>query len=326
MTPSLAHSIRQGQAVVAGSLAFDNIMDFPGHFKDHILTDKAHVINISFLVDRFTQQRGGCAGNIAYTLALLGEPPRVIGAVGDDFGDYLGWLIRHKIDVSGIQIFDDERTASCFITTDKANCQITGFHVGAMKRAREISFSQLAGKQAVIGVVAPDDPEAMMRHCREAREAGIPVLFDPSFQVTAMDGDYLKAADEGAWGLIVNDYEFAVFREKTGRSAEELRRAHHVIIVTYGADGSELLLADGATIKIPAAHAAAVVDPTGAGDAYRGGFVAGLVRGYDLEVCGRMGSLAAACCIEHYGTQSHRYTQEEFFGRYRQDFGPAPID
>jgi adenosine kinase len=190
-----------------------------------------------------------------------------------------------------------------------------------MKRAREISLAQAAGEGVALVVVAPDDPEAMLRHCREARAAHLPVLFDPSFQVTNMDGDYLRDAAQGAWALVVNDYEFAVLREKTGKTADELRSEHALIVVTYGSEGSEILLPGSAAIPIPAARVGQVVDPTGAGDAFRGGFVAGLRKGYDLAVCGRMGSIAAVYCIEAYGTQNHSYTEEAFFARYRQDFG-----
>jgi len=313
-----------GQIVVTGSLAFDNIMDFPGLFKDHIRPDKAHVINISFLVDRMVRQRGGCAANIAYTLALLGETPRIVAAAGNDFGDFGSWLVAQGVDVSGIALYGDEMTACCYITTDQADCQITGFYVGAMRRAREISLKESAGSGAAMVIIAPDDPEAMIRHAGEARQAGLPFLFDPSFQVTAMEGEALSRASEGAKGLFLNDYEFTVFREKTGRSAEQLRGEHELIVVTYGGKGSEVLLADGSTVTVPAARVEKVVDPTGAGDAFRGGFVAGLKRGHDLGVCGRMGSVAAVYCIENYGTQNHTYTREEFLARYRENFGTSP--
>lgn len=315
-----------GQVLVTGSLAFDNIMDFPGHFKDHILEDKAHVINISFLVEDLTQQRGGCAANIAYTMALLGERPRIVAAAGRDFEEYRRWLAEQGVDTGGIAIFNDERTACCFITTDKAHCQITGFYPGAMRRAREISLAAAAQDGAAMVVIAPDDPEAMLRHCREARECGLPFLFDPSFQVTALGGEPLAEASEGAAALVMNDYEFSVFQEKTGLSADELRQRHEYLVVTYGERGSEILLRGGETIEIPGARAREVVDPTGAGDAFRGGFVAGLKKGYELPVCGRMGSVAAVYAIESYGTQRHAYTQREFFARYRENFGAAPLD
>jgi adenosine kinase len=312
------------EVLVAGSLAFDQIMDFPGHFKDHILPDKIHMINLSFLVSDFRKQRGGCSGNIAYSLALLGERPRILATAGNDFGDYRQWLADQGVDVGSIAIYEDEVTASCFITTDLADNQITGFYVGAMKRARELSLRQAAGGPAdgpALAVVAPDDPEAMSRHCREAREAGLPFVFDPSFQVIAMDGPTLAEAARGARAVVLNDYELAVLQEKTGLDRAGLLELAELWVVTYGEKGSEILQAGAEPIPIPAARAAEVVDPTGAGDAYRSGFVAGLVRGAELPVCGRMGSVAAVYVIEQYGTQSHRFTPDEYWQRYRDCFG-----
>ncbi len=219
---------------------------------------------------------------------------------------------------------EDEVTATCFITTDKADNQITGFYVGAMRRARELSLAAAADGGAPGGplaIVAPDDPEAMVRHCREAREAGIPVIFDPSFQVTAMDGDSLREAAQGARAVVVNDYEFAVFREKTGVGGEALFELADFWVVTYGEEGSRILRPGGDVVTVPAARAERVVDPTGAGDAYRGGFMAGFARGADLEVCGRMGAVAAVYAVECHGTQEHRYTPDGFWQRYEENFG-----
>lgn len=313
-----------GQVIVTGSLAFDQIMVFSGNFKDHILPDKLHVINISFLVSEIDRRRGGCSGNIAYTLALLGEEPRVVATAGRDFAEYDGWLREHGVDTEGIRIYDDEQTASCFITSDKAANQITGFFVGAMGRAGELSLVERAGERPAICIIAPDDPAAMIRHCREAREAGLPFIFDPSFQVTAMDGEPLAEAAQGAAILIFNDYEHAVFEKKTGKHGREIFDLVGMVIVTLGEKGSKILLPDGREIAIPAARISQVLDPTGAGDAFRGGFAAGLMRGFELEVCGRMGSVAGAFVVEQNGTQSHAYTIEEFEKRYQENFGPLP--
>jgi adenosine kinase len=323
MSLTAAQACSNRSVLVAGSLAFDQIMDFPGFFKDHILPDKIHMINLSFLVSDFRKQRGGCSGNIAYSLALLGERPRIIAAAGADFGDYRRWLAERGVDVSAIAVYEDEVTASCFITTDRADNQITGFHIGAMKRARELSLRETAsnGGGADLCVVAPDDPEAMSRHCREAREGTLPFVFDPSFQVIAMDGPTLAEAARGALAVICNDYEFAVFQEKTGLDGDGLAAIAEMWVVTYGEDGSEIRCRGGERISIPAARAVEVVDPTGAGDAYRSGFVAGLLRGAPLPVCGRMGSVAAVYVIENYGTQNHHYTPEAFWLRYRESFG-----
>lgn len=317
------HQPLEGQILVAGSLAFDHIMTFPGYFKDHILPDKVHMINVSFLVDNIKKQRGGCSANIAYTLALLGRSPRIVAAAGHDFDEYSRWLEQQGIDVSAILRVEDEITATCFITTDKSDNQITGFYVGAMPRAREISLKAMAGKSPALLIVAPDDPEAMLRHCREAREAGIPFVYDPSFQVTAMDGEHLMQGAAGARALILNDYEFAVFCEKTGQNSEQLLETIELIVVTLGEQGSRAITRE-AVVEVPAARVSEVVDPTGAGDAFRGGFVAGLTLGLELAECGRMGSVAAAYAVENYGTQNHRYTLKEFGERYHDNFGEFP--
>jgi adenosine kinase len=314
---------RDRQILVTGSLAFDQIMVFPGNFKDHILLEKLHVINISFLVAEMRRQRGGCAGNIAYTLALLGHPSRIVATAGNDFGDYERWLQGHGVDVSAIRILGDEITASCFITSDKSDNQITGFFPGAMRHAGQLSLKELAGDNAGAVVIAPDDPGAMLRHAEEARQLGLPFIFDPSFQVTAMDGPALAAAARGAAMMVVNDYELAVFCQKTGWEGEAIFDEVGMMVVTLGGDGSKILL-PGKEIKVPAAKISALADPTGAGDAFRGGFVAGLQRGYDLEICGRLGSVAAAYAVEQHGTQVHGYTREAFAARYAENFGPLP--
>lgn len=315
-----------GNILVAGSLAFDYIMDFPGQFKDHILPDKLHCINISFLVDKLKKQRGGCAANIAYTLALLGEKPRIVAAAGRDFAEYSAWLAEQGVDVSAIYTVEDEVTATCFITTDKNDNQITGFYVGAMKSAREISLKKKAGPEPRFVIVAPDDPEAMLRHCQEAREAGIKLIYDPSFQVTAMEGEKLLQGAQGAYALVLNDYEFAVFCEKTGQTQEQILDTVELLVVTLGEQGSRIERKGHEPIIVPSAKVNAVVDPTGAGDAFRGGLITGLMRGFSLDVCGRIGSVASAFVVEKYGTQSHAYTAREFQARYEENFGPAGVE
>ncbi len=317
--------VRQGgQVIVTGSLAYDQIMTFPGHFKDHILPDKLHMINISFLVSEMRKQRGGCAGNIAYNLALLGKPARIIATAGRDFADYLASLQQLGVDVDAIRLCE-ELTASCFITTDQANNQITGFFIGAMAHAKELSLKELCGVHPAFAIVAPDDPQAMVRHSREAREIGLPFIFDPSFQVTAMDGAALTAAALGAKVLMTNDYEHSVFEKKTGKVGRAIFDLVAVVVVTLGEKGSKILCADGSEIAVPAAAVERVVDPTGAGDAYRSGFCAGLLHGLDLGVCARLGTVAAAYAIEHLGTQRHTFTLDEFKARYQQNFGPCPL-
>ena len=315
-----------GQVIVTGSLAFDQIMVFPGNFKDHILADKLHVINISFLVKEMRKQRGGCAGNIAYTIALLGGDARVVAAAGKDFKEYAAWLEGHGVDLGGIRTFDEEMTASCHITTDQADNQITGFFVGAMARAGELSLEELSGDRPAAVIIAPDDPAAMLRHCEEARRTGIPFLFDPSFQVTAMEGEDLASAAAGSALLVMNDYEHAVFEKKTGKAGDDIFDLTEMLIVTLGGEGSRIVPKGGEEIRIPAAKVDNFVDPTGAGDAYRAGFIAGLARGFGLDVCGRMGSVASAYVVEQNGPQNQSYTRQDFAERYAANFGPLPAD
>lgn len=317
---------QDSQVVVTGSLAFDQIMVFPGSFKDHILPEKLHVINISFLVSEMRRQLGGCAGNIAYSLALLGHGSRIIATAGSDFGDYSAWLLKHGVDLSAVKIYDDITTASCFITTDQTDNQITGFFPGAMGRAGELSLKERSGESPGVAVIAPDDPGAMVRHCREAREMGLPFIFDPSFQVTAMDGEPLAEAAQGAAMLVVNDYEFAVFGKKTGKADREVFELVDMAVVTLGAEGSKIMLPGEPDIEIPPAKIGQFVDPTGAGDSFRSGFVAGLRQGWDLEVCGRMGSIASAYVVEQNGPQVHAYSKQDFSERYAANFGPLPGD
>ncbi len=311
--------------LVTGSLAWDQIMDFPGNFKDHILPDKAHVISISFLVSQLKKQRGGCSANIAYSLALLEEKPVIVAAAGSDFGDYKRFLDEQGVDTKHIKMFSDELTASCFITTDKVDNQITGFFPGAMRRAGELSIrSEVGNAKPEVAIVSPDDPQAMLRHARECREAKIPFVYDPSFQVTAMDGAALLEGAKGAKALMLNDYEMAVFQEKTKLSEKDVLEQVEMVIVTFGEKGSEIRRKGKDPIKVGVAKPEKVVDPTGAGDAYRAGFVSGLVSGFTLESCGRMGSVAAVYAVEQYGTQNHRYTREEFLRRFETNFGGRP--
>lgn len=321
MAFTLDDSPSRGRILVAGSLAFDQIMDFHGDFKDHILPDKMHTINLSFLVGELKKQRGGCAANISYSLALLDQPAKIVATAGRDFDGYRQWLVDQGIDVSGIRIYEEHSTACCFITTDRADNQITGFHPGAMARAKELSLKEARNAKDLLAIVAPDDPEAMVRHCREAKEADIPLYFDPSFQVIAMEGEVLAEAADGARAVFVNDYEFAVFQEKSGKDQRGLLGLAEMWVVTLGERGSEIHRRGRDKLEIPAAPVREVVDPTGAGDAYRAGFLAGLARGLDLAVCGRMGSVSATYAVETYGTSNHRYTRAEYERRYDQAFG-----
>jgi adenosine kinase len=307
---------------VTGSIAYDYIMVFPGRFRDHILADKMHVLSVSFLVDSLVRRRGGTGGNIAYNLALLGEKPVLAGTVGDDFGDYRAWLEDAGVDTRGVKVIGGEHTASCFINTDLQDNQITAFYPGAMAHAASVSLRDLGATGNDLAIVAPNDPKAMAAYVQECRSAGIPYLYDPSMQIPRLSQDELWAGCEGAKVLAGNDYEFGMLAEKLGMPETELRRRVPVTVMTRGEAGA-LITVDGEEVDIPPARPEKVVDPTGAGDAFRAGIVAGLRHGLSWPVAGRIAALTAVYAIEHPGPQQHGYTIEQFLGRYRQNFGDS---
>jgi adenosine kinase len=309
--------------VVTGSLAYDYIMNFPGYFKDHILPDKVHMLSVSFLVDSMKRMRGGVAGNIAYTLALLGERPLVCASVGQDFGEYQGWMQRQGIDTAAIAAIENEFTASCFINTDLSNNQIVAFYTGAMAHSRNLSLLELGLTPHDWVIISPTDPDAMIRSTEECRAQGIPFIFDPGKQTPRLDGDQILAGLKGASVLVGNDYEFAMMAQKTGRTERELIESTPLTFLTRGAEGSTIYdsRTAGEPIHVPIASVREVVDPTGAGDAYLGGIAFGLARGLPLDVTGRIASLAAAYAIEHRGCQEHQYTTDAFIERYTATFG-----
>ncbi len=309
--------------VVTGSLAYDYIMSFPGYFKDHILPDKIEYLSVSFLVDSMRRQRGGCAGNIAYSLALLGLRPRIMGTVGQDFEDYRRWLEAQGVDTSGIVAFPDEFTASFFVSTDLASNQIASFYTGAMSRAASLSFKNQRLDDVELVVISPNDPRAMVAYARECQELGLPYLYDPSQQIVRLSGEELIEGTRGARLLVVNDYEFEMMKNKTGLSEEGLLALTPTVVITRGERGSTII-DQGRVIPIPIAPPVCAAEPTGVGDAYRAGLILGLIRGYPWEVAGRLGSLAATYALEQCGTQNHRFTLAEFVARYRQTFGDAP--
>ena len=312
--------------VVTGSLAYDYIMNFPGDFKDHILQDKAHMLTVSFLLDSMHRLRGGVAGNIAYSLALLGGRPLVVGSVGQDFGEYQEWMEHQGIDVSGIVEIEDDFTASAFINTDEANNQIVAFYPGAMTQANKLSLLDLGLSADDMVVISPTDPEAMSRYADECRQMGVPFLFDPGKQTPRLDAEHILAGLESASVLIGNDYEFAMMTQKTGRSEEELISSAPLTVVTRGDKGSTIYSAETGDqgLEIPTAPISEFADPTGAGDAYLGGLVFGLAHGFPLEVVGRVAALSAAYAVEHRGCQEHDFTPAEFAERYADAFGSSP--
>lgn len=304
--------------LLSGSLAFDHIMIFPGYFEDHILPDKLHVLNVSFLVDSLEKFRGGVSGNIAYSLGLLGQPCKIVAPVGSDFDDYRQALSSAGVNTDAIWVIDDEVTASAFITTDRADNQITGFYPGAMGRAGEVGLDGHL-EDVSIGVVSPTAPDAMRRHMRELTLSNTRFMFDPGQQIVALTPDALREGIDGAHILVGNDYEFAMIAEKTGLSQDQLIESCPIVAVTLGEMGSTIYQ-EGKAIDIPSARPHHVVDPTGAGDAYRAGLLAGILHDLPLAVSGRIGSVAASYVVEVKGTQSHAYTRDEFSRRFAETF------
>jgi adenosine kinase len=309
--------------VVTGSIAFDYLMSFPGKFTDHLLQGHLSRVSLSFLVDTMDKRRGGCAPNIAYTLALLGERPVLMATAGQDFGDYRAWLEAAGVDTSLVRDIPGKFTASFFCSTDEVNNQIASFYTGAMANAGELSFRTAGGCD--LAVISPNDPGAMLQYAEECRALAIPYVFDPSQQCARLDGGALTDGIVGSRILVCNDYEFEIIRQKTGLREDELLGAvAGAIVTTRGEKGSSVLTRGGRT-DVPAVAPHRIVDPTGVGDAFRGGFVKGLASGTDFETCARLGSVAAAFALEHLGGQSHAYSWHEFRDRYETHFGPLPL-
>lgn len=307
-------------ALICGSLAYDNIMVFPDRFKNHILPEKIHILNVCFMVPELRREFGGCAGNIAYNLKLLGGDPLPMGTVGSDFGPYFEWFDRAGIRRDYITVIDNTLTAQAFITTDLDDNQITAFHPGAMNFSHKNSVLDTMG--VTIGLLAPDGREGMIQHAREFVEAGIPFLFDPGQGMPMFSReDLLQFIEQARW-LAVNDYEWQLMQDRTGLSSRDLTERVETLIITRGAEGSSIYTKDHHYV-IPAAQARAVKDPTGCGDAYRAGLLYGLMNKLDWETTGRIAALLGAIKIEHHGTQNHRFSRSEFEARYQESFGSS---
>ncbi len=305
--------------VVTGSIAYDYLMRFPGYFQEHILPDRLDGLSLSFLVESMTRRRGGTGPNIAYTMALLGGRPRLFATAGEDFEEYRAWLEARGVDTSLVRIVPNEFTASFFVNTDRANAQIASFYPGAMAYAAELSFKGWEGKLPDLVVISPNDPAAMIRYTEECRELNIPFLFDPSQQIVRFDSHQLSVGLESAAALFVNDYEFSLIAKKTGLTPDALQARVGFFVVTDGERGARIY-ADGDMHLVEAVLPERLADPTGVGDAFRGGFLTGYTRGWDWTLCGRMGALAATYCLEESGPQGMAYTPEQFILRYRQHF------
>ncbi len=306
------------QILVSGSLAYDRIMDFPEKFSDHIFPDKIHILNVCFLVNGIKEQFGGTAGNIAYNLALLGEKPLILASAGKDFDGYASWLERNDLNLQGIRLIPDEFTAGAYITTDVADNQITGFNPGAMKYP--CSFKVDGQDPATtIAIIAPGNTEDMWNLSNEYKRKNIPYIFDPGQQIPVLPKDRLLEMIEGSKLLISNDYELEMIVRSTGRSKPELLETTEAIVTTLGDRGCLVATKKDET-HIPAAKAAAVKDPTGAGDAFRAGLIKGLVMGKSLADAAALGSVCGSFGVECHGTQCHKFTLDDFWARHKENY------
>jgi adenosine kinase len=305
--------------VCTGSIAYDYILTFKGHFKDHILLDKTHILNLSFLVDDLQKRRGGVAGNYAYNLALLGHQAAVLATAGTDAAEYRDWLVARGVDCRGLRLLEGELSATGFTTTDLDANQLTGYYGGAMWRAAMLGLDDAPPDVDAV-IIGPNDPGAMKRLVHECRERGVRFVFDPAHQLPMMSAEDVMDSTRGAWIVIGNDYELELIEQRTGRDEAGLLELAEIVVTTLGRQGSRIVTR-GQVVEIPAAPCVRESDPTGAGDAYRAGLVAGLLRGLDLHVAGRVASLAASYVVEQVGTIEHGYTDVEFSSRYEDAFG-----
>ena len=304
-------------ALICGSFAYDTIMVFQDQFKNHILPDKVHMLNVSFLVPDMRREFGGCAGNIAYNLKLLGEDPQPMGTVGDDFGPYAEWMDQCGISRRYVKSVNNNYTGQAFITTDMDDNQITAFHPGAMSLAHENKVGD--AEDVTLGIVSPDGRDGMIQHAAQFAEAEIPFIFDPGQGMPMFNGEeLLRFVDQATW-VTLNDYEAQLMQERTGKSLEELAEQVEALIVTRGGEGSRIYSGTD-RFDIPTAPVAGIKDPTGCGDAYRAGLLYGLLKKLDWEITGRVAALMGAIKIEHHGTQNHRFNPVEFADRFRQAF------
>jgi adenosine kinase len=304
---------------ITGSIAFDYIMSYPSSFKDMLTPDSMDHLSVSFLVDEMTRHRGGVGPNIAYTLALLGERPLLIGAAGTDFAEYRAFLEQVGVDTSGTCVYNDVFTASFFVSTDREQNQIAMFYSGAMARSRDIRLREVLDGGADLVVVSPNDPVAMQNTIVECKAMGIPYLYDPSQQVARMDGPDFAVGVDGALVVVVNEFEYGALCRKTGFSHDDLMEKAQTVIVTRGENGADIYTQAG-SYHIPVVPPRAIADPTGVGDAFRGGLLKGMAAGWPWEIAGRVGALAATYVLEQVGTQNHAFTRAEFIRRFREHF------
>ncbi|MEK7680963.1 MAG: carbohydrate kinase family protein [Patescibacteria group bacterium] len=301
--------------LVSGSLVYDNIMNFPDSFKNHIMPENIHILNVCFIIDQLERSWGGTAGNIAYTINLLGADPILLSAVGSNGGDYIKYLNEVGIKTDHVLIDEDQLTASAFITTDADDNQITAFHNGPLGLAGQMCIAEIKEKFSVV-LISPTQKEVMIKHLKESHELGYKTVFDPGQQITAFNQIELQKMISQSFFVIGNDYEMKLLQERSGWDAKKILSAAKVMITTLGEQGSIILTAEGESIGVKSCAPLLFDDPTGAGDAYRAGFFSGYEKEYDLKTCAQMGSVAASYAIETYGTQEHKFTREDFCGRY----------
>ena len=308
--------------IVTGSIAFDYLMQFPGKFTEHILSEHLQRVSLSFLVDSMDKRRGGCAPNIAYTLALLGERPYLVATAGQDFKEYDEWLQAAGVDTSHVHHVADKFTASFFCSTDTENNQIASFYIGAMANASELSLRTIQEPGLII--ISPNDPGAMVQYAEECRAMSVPFIFDPGQQCARLSGDELRDGIKGARLVICNDYEFELVRQKTGMDEGQVLQQASALVITRGEDGCSVYESPS-RVDVPAIAPHRIVDPTGVGDAFRGGLMKAMAAGKSLKECAQMGTVAATYALEHLGGQSHAYTIKEFTDRYAEHFGQLAL-
>ena len=309
------------KTLICGSIAYDTIMVFGDRFKNHILPEQIHILNVAFLVPDMRREFGGCAGNIAYNLKLLGGEPLIMATIGDDSAPYMHRLKQLGLDASHVRDIPGTFTAQAFITTDLDDNQITAFHPGAMTQSQQNKVTD--ARDVSLGIISPDGRDGMLQHAREFREANIPFIFDPGQGLPMFDGEELMAFLKLADYCTVNDYEAKLLTERTGRTLEQLAGEVEALIVTLAGSGSHIY-AKGRRIEIPVAQPEALIDPTGCGDAYRSGLLYGIGKKWDWEKTGRLASLMGSIKIAHRGGQNHKLTREDIAGRYKAAFGDNP--
>lgn len=304
--------------ILTGSIAFDYLMTFPGRFKDHILPDQIDHISLSFLVDRLTRLPGGVAANIAYTMALLGEHPKVMATVGPDYNEHAAWLESHGVDTSLIKTIPELFTASFFVNTDQTNAQIASFYPGAMQQAMDLSFMQLE-ELPDLAIISPNEPGAMVNYCAECTDLEIDYFYDPSQQIVRLSGEDLAKGISTAKALFCNEYEFGLITDKSGEDLESILKSVDFIVITKGEHGTDLITTDY-KMRVSSVPPEVIIDPTGVGDAFRGGFLKGYAHGLPLQRCAELGSISASFCLESEGPQAHSFDWPDFLSRYRQNF------